>query len=286
MGSLFDTIAAPRQEWASGSLSGYPAYTELPYPLSNVFGAATITTPSGAVNTRRWVWTPSSNTPWTPKTWSIYRGMVGNTAESASYGLLSGLNMSFSRASQPEIGGDFFARALDYAATIATTGVTPFELVPILPAEVCVYVDDTFAAIGTTKLDRAFVAGFDVSGLFGPFWPLDCENDSFGGHAPLKPDAGATLQLGNDTVGRAFVPWMRAGSTAYIRIEATGPEIDAGPPAFTHRLRIDLATKVVDAPSRADMDGLSTLEWSLGIFDDPDMGGALQITVDTNVSAL
>ena len=286
MGNLFDTIAAPRQEWASGSLSGYPTYTELPYALSNVFGAATVVTPSGAVNARRWTWSPSSNTPWVPKTWSIYRGMVGNTAESAAYGIMSGFTMSFSRTDQPTIGGDFFARALDYSAALATTGVTKATLVPILPPQVCVYVDPTFAGIGTTRVTRAFVAGLDISGLFGPIWPLDCTIASFGGHAPLKPDANATLQLGNDTQGRAFVTNMRAGSTQYMRIQATGANIDVGPPAYPYQLTLDLAVKVVDAPSRSDVDGLSVLEWSLGLFDDATMGSALRIVLDTSLAAL
>jgi hypothetical protein len=288
-GSLFDTIAAPRQESATGSISGAPTYQECAYVFSNVFGAAVTTTPSGAVNTRRRVWLPSSSVPWTPLTWSIYRGMVGNTAESAAYGLLSGVNMSFSRAAQPEIGGDLFAYALDYAASVVAsgTGITKLPLTPILPGQVCVYNDPTFAAIGTTRLTRDFVAAFEVSGLFGPFWPLDCTLASFGGHAPLKPDTTtASLTLGNDTQGRAFVPLMRAGTTTYVRIEATGPVVDAGPPAFPHRLTIDLACKVVDAPARGDTDGLSTLDWSLGLFDDPALGGAIRVTLDTNVATL
>jgi hypothetical protein len=285
-GNLFDTIAAPRQEHATGSLSGFPLYTELPYVFSNIFGAATITTPTGAVQARQWAWAPSSSTPWTPITWTIRRGMVGNTAESAAYGLLSGVMMSFSRTATPEIGGELFARALDYAATVGATGLTALDVVPILPTQVCVYLDDTAAELGDTKLTRDFLASFELSELFGPFWPLDCENLSFGGHAPLKPEAIATLQLGNDTQGRELVTAMRAGASRFMRIEATGPVIDTGPPAHSHRLRIDAALKVVEAPVRGDSDGLSTLEWGFGIFDDPDFGGALRISVVTNLAAL
>ena len=285
-GNLFDTIAAPRQEWGSGSVSGFPTYTELPYVFSNVFGAAVTTTPTGAVQTRRWFWQPSSNTPWTPRTWTVRRGMAGNSAEQAAYGLMSGVGMSFSRTATPEISGDFFSYALDYTAPIVVTGLAALDVVPILPSQVCVYLDPTFAAIGTTRMTRDFLASFDISGLFGPFWPLDCTIPSFGGAVPLKPDAGATLQLGNDAQGRALVPVMRNGTTQYLRIEATGPQIDAGPPAYNHRLQIDAALKVVDAPTRGDSDGLSTLEWAFGIMDDPAFGGAIAITLDTNVSTL
>ena len=286
-GSLFDTIAAPRQEWGTGSLAGFPTYPELALVFSNVFGAATITTPTGATNARRWAWAPSSSTPWTPITWSIRRGQAGNTAELASYGLMTGVSMSFTRTATPEISGDLFARALDYTASVGATGLTTLSVVPLLPSQVCVYMDSAFSGIGTTQLTRDFMTSFEITDLFGPIWPLDCTLPSFAAHAVLKPTANATLQLGNDSPqGRSPVTWMRAGSSAYCRIEATGPQIDAGPPAYTHRLRIDLALKVVEAPTRGDSDGLSTLEWTFGIFDDPSFGGAMRITLDTNVTAL
>jgi hypothetical protein len=209
--------------------------------------------------------------------------MVGNTAESATYGLMSGVGMSFSRTAPPEISGDLFSRALDYSATVGATGLTSLAVVPILPGDVCVYLDPTAAAIGTTQLMRDFAASFDISGLFGPFWPLDCTNPSFGGHVPLKSDAGATLQLGNDTAGRALITNMRAGSTVYVRIEATGPIIEA---AIRHKLRIDMALKVVSAPTRGDSDGLSTLEWGFGLVDDASFGGAIKVALTTNVVAI
>ena len=286
-GNLFDTIAAPRQEYATGSLTGYPTYNELPYVFSNALGAAVITTPTGATTARRWYWQPSSSVPWTPKTWTIRRGMAGNTAEMAAYGLLTGVGMSFSATAQPGVSGDLFARALDYAASVGATGLAARQLVPILPKQVCVYLDPTAATIGTTRLTRDFAAGFEIGGLNAPFWPLDCTLTSFGGHVPVKPDtATAMLQLGNDAAGREPVAAMRAGDTRYCRIECTGPVIDAGPPAYPHRLQIDMALKVVDAPSRGDSDALSTLEWSFGLFDDPTFGGAIKITLDTNLAAL
>jgi hypothetical protein len=285
-GNLWDSIAAPRQEWGTGSLSGYPTYTELPYVFSNIFGAATITTPSGAVTARRWHWKPSSSTPWTPLTWTIRRGVVNNSAESAAYGLLAGLGMSFTRTAQPTISGDLFARALDYTASVGASGIVAAPLIPILPPQVCVYLDPTYAAIGTTRLTRDFLASFDIGALFGPFWTLDCTLNSFGGHTPLKPTTTATLQLGNDTQGREPVTPMRAGDTRFMRLEATGVQIDAGPPIIPYRLRMDFALKVVVAPKRGDSDGLSTLEWGFGIIDDPNFGGALEITLDTTLAAL
>jgi hypothetical protein len=41
-GQLPQSIVAPRQEWSSGALSGFPTYTEIAYALSNLLGAAVI----------------------------------------------------------------------------------------------------------------------------------------------------------------------------------------------------------------------------------------------------
>jgi hypothetical protein len=238
------------------------------------------------VNARRWHWKPSTSTPWTPLTWTIRRGVVNNSAESAAYGLLSGLGMSFTRTAQPTVSGDLFARALDYSASVGATGVIAAAMVPILPPQICVYLDPTYAAIGTTRLTRDFLASFEIGTLFNPFWPLDCTLTSFGGHVPQKPTTAATLQLGNDTQGRDPLTAMRVGDTRFCRIEATGVTIDVGPPIVPYKLRMDFALKVVSAPTRGDSDGLSTLEWGFGIFDDPNFGGALEITLDTSIAAL
>jgi hypothetical protein len=267
MGQLVQSIVAPRREWATGSLSGFPNYNELAYVLANIFGAATITTPSGATLARQWQWTPDKATPWTPKTWTIRRG-DSTTAEEATYGLLSGLTLGFSRTAAPTMSGDLFARRLDYTASlVAATGVTTPSVQPILPDQIDVYLDSTGAGLGGTQLLRDFNYEWSISGLFGNIWPLNSSNTSFAAHSIQAPEVSATLQVGNDTAGRALVTNMRAGSSVFVRLKAQGAasSIESGQ---RYSLTIDTALKVMDAPSRADVDGLATLEWSLrGVYD-------------------
>lgn len=285
MGQLTQTIVAPRQEWSTGELSGYPTYTEIVYPLSNVFGAAVITTPSGATNRRLWSWNPSASTPWTPKTWTVRRGVSDDTAEEASYALLSGLTLSFSRRSAPEIGGDLFARRLDYAATLAATGVTVPTNVPMLPAEGSVYLDTTGAGIGVTKLLRDFLLEFSITDLFGPIWPINASLTSFAAHGVQKPTIEAKLTLGNDAVGRGLVTNMRAGTAVFIRYQAVSASmIEASDP---YKFTLDMACMVVEAPARADEDGLlSTLEWTFRVVSDATWASWIRIAVENNLSAL
>jgi len=284
MGQLPQSIVAPRQEWSAGSLSGYPTYTELPYALSNALGAAVITTPSGATLARQWLWEPSASTPWVPKTWTLRRGVPGDTAEEANYLLMSGLNLHFSRTAAAEVGGDLFAQRLNYAATLAATGVTSRANVPILPTQIDVFLDQT-NVYGTTQLLRDFDYTWSVSGLFDMIWPLNSALPSFAAHSVLKPTIECTLQTGNDAEGRALVQNMRAGSTVYARLRARGAadSIESGQ---RYSLQIDTPLKVVGAPTRADLNGLSTLQWTFRNVYDATLAKWLSIAMTVDFAAL
>lgn len=284
-GQIPGSIVAPRQEWATGAISGYPTYTEMQYPLSNLLGAATITTPSGATLARQWVWTPSASTPWTPISWTIRRGVPSGTAEEASYGLLSGLMLEFSRTAPPSISGDLFARRLDYAASLAVTGVTVPTQVPILPAEGDIWLDSSGASLGTTRLLRDFLFSYSIADLLGPIWPINSSFNSFAAHGVQKPTLEAKLTMGNDAAGRALMTNLRAGSSVFVRYKAISAALIEG--ATPYSLQIDTALKVSDAPSRADEDGLlSTLEWTFANVYDATWGNWLTVTLITGSAAL
>lgn len=285
MGQIPNTSMAPRQEWATGSLSGLPSYTEIAYALSNLFGAATITTPSGATNAREWAWAPSASTPWAPKTWTVRRGVPSGTAEEAGYALLSGLKLELSRNSAQAISGDLFARRLDYAATMASTGITTPTQVPLLAGEIDIYLDSASGSLGSTKLTRDFFFSYEVSDLFGPIWPLNSSLNSFAAHGVQKPNLEAVLRLGNDTVGTSLVTNMRAGSSVFVRAKATsGTMIESSTP---YSLTMDMALKVAASPKRGDEDGLlSTLEWTMRNVYDATWSKFLQITLVTDLTGL
>lgn len=284
-GQIVNSIVAPRREWASGSLSGFPTYTEMAYVLSNLFGAATVSTPSGATDARLWRWTPDKSSPWVPKTWTLRRGVDGNTAEEANYLLLSGLGLVLSRTDAPEISGDLFAQRLNYGAALATTGLTAQDNIPILPSEVDLFLDSAGAGLGVTKLLRDFRYELSFSDFFGNIWPLNSALPSFAAHSIMKPSLETTLQMGNDAAGRALVANMRAGSSVFVRMLAQGP-VDSIETGFRFSLQIDSALKVSEAPSRGDVDGLSTLDWTLRNVFDATWDKWLDIQLVTNFAAL
>lgn len=171
------------------------------------------------------------------------------------------------------------------AVTTATPGGAPSStaLIPISPSEVSVYLDDSAAALGTTKLLRDFTVGFEIADLFNPVWPLNAAKPSFDGHVITKPNPTATLSVGNDAVGRQLVDVMRSGATKYMRVEGVGPLVEAGQ---SYLFRIDLAGKISDAPSMADADGVSTLDWTMRMVHDSVWNAGAKFLLRNSIASL
>jgi hypothetical protein len=282
-GQKYDTLSILNREWSSGDVSGRPTYTEIVYPLSSVLTAAVITTPSGGTTSRDWTFTPSSTAADAPKTFTIEQGQAGaGLAEKATYMILREFGLTFSRTGGVEMTGSAIARALVTGQTLTATP-TAIPLIPIAPGQVSVYVDDTSAALGTTKLTRDFSAEFSIGDRYNPVWPLNAALSSYDATIESKPTASLKLTLGNDTVGQGFLTTMRAGSKKFVRVEAIGPVIET---TITYKLRIDMCCLVSDAPDKGDVDGLSTLDWTFRIAHDPTFGQAMQVVATNTLTAL
>lgn len=283
MGQKYNTLAILNREWSTGDISGRPTYTEVVYPLSSVLTTAVITTPATGVTARDWDWTPANTGPDTPKSFTVEQGQPGAGLADKVTGLrVNELGFKFSRTAGVEMSGAAIARAILIAQTL-TAAPTAIDLVPVAPGQVSVYIDDTVGALGTTKLLRDFSAEFQIGDRYSPVWPLNAALTSFDALTELKPKASVKLTLGNDTAGQAFLATMRTGAKKFIRIEAVGPIIEL---ALPYLFRIDICALVSDAPSKGDVDGLSTLDWPFTPAYDATLGAAFKIKVRNTLTAL
>lgn len=282
-GQKYDTLSILNREWATGDVGGRPSYTELQYPLSSVLTTAVITTPAGGTLSRDWDWTPANTAPDTPKSFTVERGQPGaGLADKVTGFVLTELGFTFSRTGGVDMSGTGIARALQTGQTL-TSSPTALALTPVAPGQVSVYVDDTFAALGTTKLLRDFSAEFRIGDRFAPVWPLNAALTSFDAVIETKPTTSLALTLGNDTVGQGYLATMRGGAKKYVRIEAVGPIIETTIP---YLFRIDACVVVADAPSGGDVDGLSTLDWTFTPIYDATMGAAFTVKLRNTATAL
>lgn len=272
-GSKFESIIVPGKEWTESSLSGLASYQELQYILSGIM-AATGTQPAADGAAWKWSYELKPRTPDTIKTYSFEQGDT-NFVHKFNYGLFTEVSLDLSRDGV-ELGGSMIARAITSGGSMTASPLTVDPEVPILPTEVDVYYDSTYAALGTTKLTRAFRAGITISDRFGPIWVLNSTSASFAGHVEMTPTVEVELLVEADAAGMALLTDMRAGNTGYLRIAATSAQLAAaGKP---YKFQFDMAGKVADVSDYSDEDGVYAITWTMAAVLDADLGVKVALT--------
>lgn len=280
-GSKYRQFTALSKEWVEAAISGRGSYTEIVYLLSSVIDTPVITTPGGATTARLWTFTPDTYADDVPKTFTVEHGSSVR-ADSFAYGLVTELGMKFDR-NTVDVSGSMMGRALTDGITMTSGGVTSVPLVPIEATQVSVYVDDTAAGLGTTKLTRALNAEFTLGSRFGPVWVLDAAQDSFVNHIETEPDLHMTLTVEANSEGMGFLTSMRDSDTAFIRVEAIGSEIETGE---NYTFTLDLAGRVRDTGGFSDADGVYAIQWDFVGVHDPTWNKAVQFNVENALAAL
>ena len=281
-GQKFRSLATLNKEWVTAQIAGKPTYTELIYVLSSLIDTGTVTTPGGATLARNWQFIPDSFDDDTPITYTVEHGSSFR-ADKFNYGIVTETSFTFSRSSV-ELSGSMMGQAIQDSITL-TGSQTFLDLVPILPSEVSVYLDTTAAGLGGTQLSRVLSVEVGLSSRFAPVWVLDASESSFVAVIESEPDLSATMTMEADAEGMAQLTQMRAGSSAFLRIESTSTqEIDAA--TNNYLLTMDLAMKVSDTAGFSDSDGIYAVEWSFVGVHDGTWGQAFEVNVVNDLTAL
>lgn len=276
-GYKYPTLAAEQREWTELSIDGGLTYTEIVYLLAGILKKVT---PTGTT-AKTWVFDPSSTAADAIATYTIEQG-DSTRARKAALGLVSELSLSFSR-SEITVGGSMLAGQMQDNITL-TASPTEIALVPVLGTEVSIYLANSAAALaGASALLRPISVEWSLSNRFGPAWYLN-QQLGFNAYVELEPSLTVSLQLASDAEGMALLTAMRAGSTQYLRIEAVGPQIGAGPD--TYKLTLDTAVKVMDIGDFSDVEGVEAIQWEFEGFHATDLGGAVKATVINELAAL
>lgn len=277
-GSRLPTVVVPGQEWTGGAISGAPVYDELMYLLAMTLGAPT-TTVTG-VTGQQHVFTFNAEGAQNAKTFTIEKG-DSVRAGKASHVLATDLAINLTR-NEFTIDGSVIGQLYTDGVTM-TASPTTFPQIPILPKQFSLFLDDTSAALGTTKYLRGFAASLSLSGLVSAIWPINDALTSFATTVDTSElDATMELRVEADASGMALLTSLRAGSTKFLRIVSQGPVIGAGP--ATYALQIDAAVKIANYADFDDEDGLYVVPWPLQIVNDA--WGSLKITLTNATAAL
>lgn len=286
IGQKYANLQILGKEWSEASLEGAPCYTELPYVLSSLFSTATTTavldgaTPTGAT---KWTFNSNAFGADNPKTFTVEQGSSVRAHRAANV-IIAGLTFNYSRE-EVTLEGTAIARALEDGITL-TSSPTQLPQIPVRPTECTFYLDNTAAALGTTKLTRALSASWELSSRFGPLWVVDASLPSFVTTVETEPTAQFTLMQEADAEGMANLTVMRNGTTKFMRIEAVGPTIYTGGVTVKHQFRLDLAGQVADVGDFSDEDGVYAIEWTFGNTVDATWAKAFSAEVITTTATL
>jgi hypothetical protein len=171
--------------------------------------------------------------------------------------ILTGLNIGWSRTDRIEIGGSVMGGRIDKPFTLTTIASNAtVNQVRVLPPQVDVYMDDTFALVSgltPTRLPKAFEAGISLDNLYSAVWPLNSSLTNYDGIVPSQPDSESTLLMMVDATSMALVDTLRAGQRKYMKIRAYGPTIET---TIKYEFSVTMAVEVADVDSFEDADGV------------------------------
>jgi hypothetical protein len=278
-GFKYDTISAMQKEYVEGSIKGQLTYTDLVYLLSSLI--TTVTPSTTGTTGKTWSFSSDTDGPDTPATFTVEQGSSVR-AHKFNYGLVTGLGLKFNGDST-DIDGSIIGLALQDGVTMTATP-TDIPLQPVTRPQILVYLADTAAGLSAASaLGRAISASWSLTDRFKPVWVLNGETD-YGAHVEDVAKSEIKLMLEADAEGMGLLTTMRANATKFIRIQATGPVIGAGP--ATYELTLDSAFKISDVAPFKDEDGIFAIEWTGSIVHDATWGKAFQIDVTNALASL
>lgn len=258
MGSKVNSAITPGKDSSEITIEGAGSYSEVVYVLDSLL--KTVTPSTVDTSGKSWLYEPLARTEETKSRYTIEEGST-TRAGKATYGTVTGATFTFNRTDGLTITGEGFAQ--QYQANITLTATpTVIEEAIVLPTHLNVYSNDTFAAIGTTKLTRDFEAVCEIGNVVGQVWPINSANASFVSDVDLVPTAAISLTCSADAQGEAFLTAARAGATKYVRLEAMSTVLAGAATAF-YKLWIDMACKVTEYPGFDDEDGLKVVKVGL-----------------------
>jgi len=276
MGNKYASFVSLNKEWTSITIDGQPTFNEIVYLLSGLMHYAA---PVQQGSTAAYKWTFVSNTSAADvgKSFTIEQGDADRAWRVAG-ARISGLTFDFGR-NEIKVSGNGVGEQLETDITLTATP-TALSPAPILPTMLKFYTADTQAGLaGASALGNSFSMQWSLTDKFGLAWPVGQDAVAVEG----EPNASGKIVLATDAAGLGLIATLRAASTKWFRIEATGGLI-ATP--YYQKLTIDFPAQIESVGDPTDTDNVYTIEYGLKPIHDATWAKSVNIEVITNLSAL
>lgn len=278
-GGKFATVASLGKEWVEADYEGPLTFTEVVYLLS---GCANYAAPAqqGTTAAYKWTFTPGQSTEDAFKTYTVEQGSA-TRAHKFTYGLVTGFGFTLTRE-EFTCKGSIIGQALQDNQALSG-GTTALELVPCLPAKADVYLDDTGASIGTTKLTRVLKTEFELSERYGPLWAINSAVSGFAAAVETDPKCTLKLLVEADATGMALLTALRNGTKKFVRVKCAGDTIET---PYDYLFQTDVCVTFEEPDKFEDADGVYAIQFNaVGAYDST-WAKALEFQVINKLTAL
>lgn len=245
-GHKVPTVYLPGVRTAKWSFDLIQCFNAIGYPAKSVLGTPVTTTPVGGTTAKQHVFTPQAAAADAKNAFTAQWGEAGQGAVQGSFMVFQELSPSVEYG-KLGINTSAISRDLDFTVSLATTGVTDVPVVPMNPLGYDIYIDDTWANLGTTKALACYKFEATNPTKYTLDQPINSATNGFAGISEAEEiDYGVSFSLGFDAAGRAMAAKWKSGDVIFLRMEVKGPNIET---TIDHKLTWDFAvllTKVGD----------------------------------------
>lgn len=276
LGNKYPSLVTLNKEWGELAIEGKLTYNEILYLLSSLISQPT-PVQQGGTAAYKWTFTSDTDGEDAGKTFTIEQGDANNAWRYAGV-RVSGLTFTFNR-SAVGISGSGLGEAVETGITLTATptSMTPR---PVLPTHLSFKMADTQAGLaGASAMTRGFSMEFALMDKIGLAWPVGQDAVA----VETVPGFSAKLKLATDTTGVALITTMRAGSTKWFQIKATGALIAA---PYYYDFQLQFPAQILDPGEMADESGIYAMEYNLAPVHDATWGKSFQIEVIADASTL
>lgn len=219
-----NTARVTTNEWGAHSVESPQCFNAMLPVLASVLGLP-VSTPG--ILSAAHVFLLKGKGKRTPVT---FTGMWGDEdfAAQLAYLVFNNLGVGVQR-SDLTLSTSAISRIPDDSVAMPTVGIVEVPAVPIPSRGYDMFIDDTWAALGTTK----YLSNYDFQVTVGETWGQDTPiNSAFQSFMRLveneSVDYTASMQVGLEPEMADLFTTFRDGVLKYFRIASTGPEIEAG----------------------------------------------------------
>ncbi len=265
------------KDYGTATMSAPLNYTESIYPLNSMV-TGVITTPGGGTTSRDHTFTPAAIGADAFKTFTIQEGDTTSATQMAN-GIFGEFGVT-TNLTTAEMSGTLLGTT---PITASLTGApTAIALLPVNVREIDLFLNDTFAAIGTTKVTDTINASFNITNKYAMRWVLNTSNTSFKDVIETPPSLSFSWATEHNAQSRTLYDSLSGNPFKYMRLKATGPIIEA---AITYKFQLDVGCRIT-ATEQIDDDGVWGYQYNCTPQYSTTFPGAWAVVVTNTLTAL